>query len=168
MLIDLRVYLSVGYAVNWGRAVWVRAPPPPTGLSAEKHNLPHACTSGNPNHSSWFKKENSSLSQLIYWRFDVDLDHVVVEVEEAAHQRRPLNDERTDQEVEADTGETVAFEERHQIAEPDEHHDVNVLKHCNPWRNDVSFSQSKSVVNSRLHEICRHWRIIRLCLWVPK
>ena len=55
-----------------------------------------------------------------------------MEVEEAAHQRRPLNDERTDQEVEADTGETVAFEERHQIAEPDEHHDVNVLKHCNP------------------------------------
>ena len=52
-------------------------------------------------------------------------------MEEAAHQGRPLYNERCDQKVEAYTREPVPLQERHQVPETDEYHHVHVLEHCN-------------------------------------
>ena len=69
------------------------------------------------------------LQQQICSRDEVDFNLAVGEVEEAAHQGRPLYDERCDQQVEADTREPVPFQKRHQVPEPDEYHHVHVLEH---------------------------------------
>ena len=51
-------------------------------------------------------------------------------MEEAIAQDGPLDIEGSDEEVEPDSAEPIPLEERHQEAEPDEHHDVDILKHC--------------------------------------
>ena len=54
----------------------------------------------------------------------------VVHVEETAEQHVPLEHESSDDHVEADSGEPVTSEERHEEPETDEDHHVHVLKHC--------------------------------------
>lgn len=49
-------------------------------------------------------------------------------VEEALHERGPLQGEGCDQEVEADAAETIALEEGHEEAETDEYHHMHVLE----------------------------------------
>ena len=63
-------------------------------------------------------------------RGDVNVYFSVVHVEETAKQHVPLKHESSDDHVEADSGESVAPEERHEESETDEDHHVHVLKHC--------------------------------------
>ncbi len=72
-------------------------------------------------------------------RDDVDDDLAAVHMEETLHQRRPLDDEGRDEQVVADAREAVALEERHQVPEPDEHHDVHVLEHCNVKKHTCTY-----------------------------
>ena len=51
-------------------------------------------------------------------------------VEEALHERGPLQGEGCDQEVEADAAEAVALQEGHEEAEADEDHHVHILETC--------------------------------------
>ena len=52
-----------------------------------------------------------------------------MKMQESGHKCCPLDDECTYKEVKADTGESIALEEHHQIAETNEHHHVNILEH---------------------------------------
>lgn len=64
---------------------------------------------------------------------DVDLASVHT-VEEALHERGPLQGEGCDQEVEAHAAEAVALQEGHEEAEADEDHHVHVLETCTTWK----------------------------------
>ena len=55
--------------------------------------------------------------------------------EPPVHQQRPLDDVDGKEKVEADRSEPVALEEGHQEAEPDQHHHVHVLEHCDVIKN---------------------------------
>lgn len=63
---------------------------------------------------------------------DVDLSSMQT-VEEALHERGPLQGEGGDQEVEAHAAEAIALQEGHEEAETDEDHHVNILKTCTMW-----------------------------------
>lgn len=58
---------------------------------------------------------------------DVDLASVHA-VEEALHQRGPLQGKRCDQEVEAHATEAVLLQKGHEEAETDEDHHMNILE----------------------------------------
>lgn len=60
---------------------------------------------------------------------DVDLASVHA-VEEALHERGPLQGEGCDQEVEAHAAEAVSLQEGHEEAETDEDHHVHILETC--------------------------------------
>lgn len=60
---------------------------------------------------------------------DVDLASMHA-VEEALHQRGPLQGKGSDQEVKAHTAEAVALQEGHKEAEADEDHHMYVLETC--------------------------------------
>lgn len=60
---------------------------------------------------------------------DVDLASMQT-VEEALHERGPLQGEGGDQEVEAHAAEAIALQEGHEEAETDEDHHVNILETC--------------------------------------
>ena len=57
-----------------------------------------------------------------------------MEMQESAHESRPLDYERAHQQSDAQTGEHVASHVRHQEAETNEHHHVDILEHCNDAR----------------------------------
>ena len=50
-------------------------------------------------------------------------------VEEALAERRPLQNDGRNEEIERHGAVAVTFQERHQEAETDEHHHVNILEH---------------------------------------
>ena len=90
--------------------------------------------SGNPTlgllHCIWslplFLNKNNKSHLLVNW----DLDPSIVQMQEARHESRPLNDKSTDHKVEANRWKAIAFEESHQVTETDEHHNVDILEHC--------------------------------------
>lgn len=51
-------------------------------------------------------------------------------MEEALHQRCPLQGKGCDQEVEAHAAEAVALQEGHEEAETDEDHHMHILETC--------------------------------------
>ena len=76
-----------------------------------------------------------SMFLILDLRLDADVDLAVLifrgaQFEEAAEKRRPLQDERREEEVEADAAVTVALQERHEKAEANEHHHVDILENC--------------------------------------
>lgn len=60
---------------------------------------------------------------------DVDLASMHP-MEEALHQRGPLQGEGCDQEVEAHTAEAISLQEGHEEAKTDEDHHMHVLEAC--------------------------------------
>lgn len=61
---------------------------------------------------------------------NVDLAAVVHAMEEALHERGPLQGKGCDQEVEAHTAEAVALQEGHEEAEANEDHHMHILETC--------------------------------------
>lgn len=51
-------------------------------------------------------------------------------VEEALHERRPLQGEGCDQEIEAHTAEAISLQEGHEEAETHEDHYMHILETC--------------------------------------
>lgn len=62
-------------------------------------------------------------------RVDIDNDFVVVQMEEAIDEERPLQARRGHQEVDPDGGKSILLQESHQESETDENHDVYILEH---------------------------------------
>ena len=87
------------------------------------------------------------VNLVLYVRFHTDFNLPVMEMQESAHESRPLNYERAHQQSNAQTREHVASHVRHQEAETDEHHHVNVLEHCNDARKRYEhFETSRYIV----------------------
>ena len=72
-----------------------------------------------------------------YERFNVGGNVAIVGgvdvVDEAIDECLPLDGKGANEKVEAHTAETIPLEEGHKEAEADEHHDVNILEHCEQW-----------------------------------
>lgn len=87
------------------------------------------------NYCLWFTLSNKAYTCLYMTRVifhvpqhpDVDLAFMHA-VEEALHERGPLQREGRNQEVEAHAAEAVALQEGHEEAETDEDHHVHVLE----------------------------------------
>ena len=65
---------------------------------------------------------------------DANVHGSAVAVEVTSDKRCPLDGDCRKQHVEADGAEAVAFKKRHQKAESDKYHHVNILEHWNKGR----------------------------------
>lgn len=61
---------------------------------------------------------------------DVNVVLPITEIKESMDQEWPLNDESSQQQVQADSSEAITSKESHQEAETDEDHDMDILEHC--------------------------------------